>query len=184
MTSSRHACTTTCYVDAVNGSDLIRRRNDQQHASKTHSDRHRHGSHQQHDPRAAGTYSETAANRLHVQRHRPLPVRPVLPSQQAGSQRDRRGWCDNPITSFSGALATINTNATNNFGPSGIFIEGDNITLQGLRIGTNTRRQNKTIEVIGDGFTLKNSDIADPDGSIYINDFRFDSGSNTSHVKS
>ena len=45
------------------------------------------------------------------------------------------------------------------------------MTIRGLRIGTNSAGQNKTIEVIGDDFTLAASDVNDPDGSLYINDF-------------
>ncbi|GIV66444.1 MAG: hypothetical protein KatS3mg047_0837 [Bellilinea sp.] len=90
-----------------------------------------------------------------------------------------------PITDYNQVQATINTNATNNFGYSGIFVEADNVTLQGLRIGPNTPSDNKTIEVIGDGFVLRNSHIAVPDGgSVYLNDWRFDATNQVSHVKS
>ncbi|MDX2139708.1 MAG: right-handed parallel beta-helix repeat-containing protein, partial [Chloroflexota bacterium] len=78
---------------------------------------------------------------------------------------------DVPITSNAGVLARVNTNATNNFGPSGIFVDAANITIQGLEIGTNSSGQNKTIEVIADNFTLQHSYVNDPDGSVYINDF-------------
>ncbi len=88
------------------------------------------------------------------------------------------------ITDFSKVLATVTTNATNNFGPSGIFIEGDRVTISGLRIGTNAAGQNKTIEIIGDDFTLMNCDIADLQGSIYLNDWQFDVGTNTSYLRS
>jgi hypothetical protein len=36
--------------------------------------------------------------------------------------------------------------------------------------------------VIGDNFALKNTDIADPGGSVYINDFRYN-GTGASHVQ-
>lgn len=54
----------------------------------------------------------------------------------------------------------------------------------GLGISINLSGQNKTIEVIGDDFTLENCDISDLYGSVYINDFRFDTLDNLSHVRS
>lgn len=89
-----------------------------------------------------------------------------------------------PITSAAAALATITTNATNDFGPSGVFVEGDGVTIAGVIVGTNTAGQNKTIEVIGDAFTLKDSQVNDPGGSLYVNDFRFDGINDVSHVQS
>ena len=88
------------------------------------------------------------------------------------------------ITDDSKVKAFITTNATNNFGPSGIFVEGDEVTISGLGIGVNLSGQNKTIEVIGDDFALENCDISDVQGSVYINDFRFDTINNVSHVRS
>ena len=90
-----------------------------------------------------------------------------------------------PIDNYSEVKATIATNATNTFGYSGIFVEADDVTIQGLRIGKNNPGDNKTIEVIGDNFTLKNSQIdVEEGGSVYINDWRFDDTTQTSHVKS
>ena len=88
------------------------------------------------------------------------------------------------IVSIRSVEAFITTDATNHFGPSGIFVEGDGVTLSGLGIGRNRSGLNKTIEVIGDGFALENSDISDVQGSIFINDFRFDTQNNVSHVQS
>src|SRR5262249_4216859 len=90
---------------------------------------------------------------------------------------------DVPITSAASVQATINTNSNLCFGPDGIFVQGDGVTIAGVRIGTNTGGQNKTIEIWGDNFTLKNSDVADPQGSVYLNDANFDTMSNTSHVQ-
>lgn len=87
------------------------------------------------------------------------------------------------ITGDRKVEAVITTDATNHFGPSGIFVEGDGVTLSGLGIGLNLSGQNKTIEVIGDDFTLENCDISDVQGSVYINDFRFDTQNNVSHVQ-
>lgn len=85
---------------------------------------------------------------------------------------------DVPITSASATLATINTDATNNFGPSDIFVEAANVTIRGVTIGANASGYNKTVEVIGDNFTLQYVTTALPPesggGSIYINDFSAD----------
>jgi hypothetical protein len=91
---------------------------------------------------------------------------------------------DVPITSAASVQATINTNSSLCFGPDGVFVQGDDVTIAGVRIGTNTTSQNKTIEIWGDNFTLKNSDVDDPQGSVYLNDANFDTMSNTSHVQS
>ena len=84
----------------------------------------------------------------------------------------------------SALLPYVTTNATNNFGYSGIFIQGDSVTLSGLKIGPNAPSDGKTIEVIGDDFSLLNSNLAVPGGSLYFNDWRFDVGANESYVQS
>ena len=88
------------------------------------------------------------------------------------------------IKDYRNVQAFVSTDATNNFGPSGIFVEGDDVTISGLGIGVNVSGQNKTIEVIGDDFVLENSDVSDLYGSVYINDFRFDTLNNLSYVQS
>jgi hypothetical protein len=89
-----------------------------------------------------------------------------------------------PICRARDVQAFITTNATNNFGYSGIFVEADGVTLQGLDIGPNSPWSNKTIEVIGDAFTLRACDISDLYGSVYLNDWRFDEDEDVSHVQS
>ena len=90
-----------------------------------------------------------------------------------------------PITDPAATAAYVTTNATNSFGTSGFFIEGNGVTITGIKVGPNTAGDNKTIEVIGDNFTLKYSHIAVPDGgSVYLNDWRYDAISNVSYVKS
>lgn len=89
-----------------------------------------------------------------------------------------------PVSSWSKVSASITTDATNSFGPSAVFVQGDGVTLSGLGIGANVSGLNKTIEVIGDGFALLNSDISDLQGSVYINDFRYDVTQGASHVHS
>jgi uncharacterized repeat protein (TIGR01451 family) len=120
-----------------------------------------------------GAYSETAANRALFNSVGPYTFGLFMPAAKPGISVIGVNASNQPITSAISAQATITTNASNGFGPSGIFIEGDNVTLAGLRIGTNLPNTNKTIEIIGDNVTLRDNDIADPYGSVYINDFRY-----------
>ena len=85
---------------------------------------------------------------------------------------------DKPVRKVTDVQVTINTNATNNFGFDGIFVDADNTTIQGVRIGSNAAGDEKTIEVVADNFTLQFSETAIFDefglpygGSIYIDDF-------------
>lgn len=90
------------------------------------------------------------------------------------------------ITDASNTAARITTNATNNFGYSGIFVQGNGVTLAGLKIGENLPSNNKTLEIIGDNFTLKHSHMDVPgegDGVLYFGDFRYNTGTNTSYIK-
>lgn len=176
------ACTSVCYVDAVNGNDAFGG-DTPASAKKTIQagiDAVSPGGQVRVLP---GTYSETASGRTLTSIGGTYTFGLFIGDAKSGITIMGVDAGDNPITSYASVLATINTNATNNFGPSGIFVEGDNVTISGVRIGTNSAGQNKTIEVIGDNFTLKYSDIADLYGSVYINDFRFDTGTNTSHVQ-
>ncbi len=85
----------------------------------------------------------------------------------------------NPITNAAATQATINTIGDADFGPDGIMVEGANDTIQGVKIGintdpnTNAESDNKTIEVIGDNFTLQYSTTGGiaGGGSVYIDDF-------------
>ncbi len=132
-----------------------------------------------------GTYNEIAQNRYVLGTNGPHQFGLFIADDKDGISLIGVDSNGNPISNYTQVEATINTNATNNFGYSGIFIEADNVTLQGLRIGPNTPEDNKTIEVIGDGFVLRNSHIAVPaGGSVYINDWRFDETNHISHVKS
>lgn len=82
------------------------------------------------------------------------------------------------------AVAFVTTDATNNFGYAGIFVEGDGVSIRGLNIGPNVSGENKTIEIIGDAFTLADSDVSALYGSIYFDDWRFDETNDLSHVRS
>ncbi|MHB1120141.1 MAG: hypothetical protein ACYC11_08785 [Bellilinea sp.] len=91
-----------------------------------------------------------------------------------------------PITDYNNVVASITTNATNSFGYSGVFVEADNITITGFEFLNNTAGDNKTIEIIGDNFTLKHSvfSIVDQGGSVYINDWRYNDVTPDSYVES
>lgn len=132
-----------------------------------------------------GNYNEVAVGRYVLGTNGPHQFGLFIADNKDGVRLIGVDSDGEPIEDYNQVQATITTNATNNFGYSGIFIEADNVTIQGLRIGKNTPWDNKTIEVIGDNFTLKHSHIAVPDGgSVYINDWRFDNTSQVSHVKS
>jgi hypothetical protein len=128
-----------------------------------------------------GTYSETAD----------VPSPPACSGDTVGLYIGTNGITiqgvdsgGRPITDAASVQATVNTNSNLCFGPDGIFVTGDNVTIGGIRVGTNTGGQNKTIEIAGDNFTLKNCDIADLQGSVYFNDFTCsDSLATTSHIK-
>ncbi|MCW5864490.1 MAG: hypothetical protein KIT52_15455 [Anaerolineae bacterium] len=89
------------------------------------------------------------------------------------------------ITDPSATQAVITTNATNNFGYSGVFVEADDVTIAGVAIGDNTPSNNKTIEVIGDGFTFKDSFMNVSDGgSLYFGDWRYNDTTDVSYIQS
>jgi uncharacterized repeat protein (TIGR01451 family) len=132
-----------------------------------------------------GNYNEVAVGRYVLGTNGPHQFGLFIADNKDGVRLIGVDSDGEPIEDYNQVQATITTNAINDFGYSGIFIEADNVTIQGLRIGPNTPWDNKTIEVIGDNFTLKHSHIAVPDGgSVYINDWRFDNTSQVSHVKS
>ncbi len=88
-----------------------------------------------------------------------------------------------PVDSYGEAAALIKTNATNSFGTSGIFVEGDNVTFNGLMVGDNKIGNNKTFEILGNAFTLQNSQIVASDGgSVYIGDWNYDPATGTSYI--
>jgi len=132
-----------------------------------------------------GTYNETASGRYLYNNTGPYQFGLFIGQDKPGLTIRGVDENGNPITNYSNVAATITTNATNSFGYSGTFVEADGVTLQGLAFDRNIPGDNKTIEVIGDAFTLKYSKIVVPDGgSVYINDWRFDNNNQTSHVQS
>ncbi len=130
-----------------------------------------------------GAYSETAAGRFLYDASGPYQFGLFLDQGKAGVTVRGVTATGTPITTWGAVQATVTTNATNDFGPSGVFVEADGATLSGLAIGVNSGGQNKTLEVIGDDFHLVACDVADVYGSVYVSDFRYDAGLNVSHVK-
>ncbi len=134
-----------------------------------------------------GSYNETASNRT-LYNGGTYQFGFYVGQAKSGLTVQGVDTSGNPITDSANVAASVKTNATNNFGYSGVFIEGDNVTISGLKILDNyvagAVDNNKTVEVIGDNFTLKYSQIAVSDGgAVYISDFRYDAANNASMVK-
>lgn len=129
-----------------------------------------------------GDYTEIAANRTLQSGSGPHTFGLFVPAAKFGITLQGVNSGNSPIGYWASVVATIYTSATNTPGPSGIFVEGDNVSIVGLRIGENAPARNRTIEVIGDGFTLRDAEVSDPAGRVYIHDPRYNSGSGTAHV--
>ncbi len=176
-------CTTVCYADAVNGNDANSGQTPAT-AKKTIQaaiDAVQPGGEVRVLP---GTYNETATNRFVLGVNGPHQFGLFINKNNVTIMGVNAS--DIPITDATAVLATVNTNATNTFGYSGIFVEGDGVTIQGLRIGPNTPSNNKTIEVIGDAFTLRDVHLAVTGGvgAVYFGDWRYDTVNNVSHIQS
>jgi hypothetical protein len=118
-----------------------------------------------------GAYNETAAGRTLVSTAGTYQFGLFFPASKPGIDLIGVDADNLEITDADLTLATINTNATNDFGPSGIFVEADDITIQGVKIGPNAGDSNKTIEVIGDSFRQQYVTYDAGGWSLYINDF-------------
>lgn len=175
-------CTTTCYVDAVNGNDASG--GDTPATAKKTIQAALDAVSPNGTVRVLpGNYDETATGRWVLGVNGPHQFGLFIDKDGVTVQGVDAG--DNPITDYNALAAYVTTNATNNFGASGIFVQGDNVTIAGLHIGPNIPGDNKTIEIIGDGFTLKDSHIDVPGGgSVYFNDWQFDTLNDISHIQS
>jgi hypothetical protein len=119
-----------------------------------------------------GTYNESAPNSNPTTIGGTYQFGLFFPSSKPGITLMGVTSADVAITDPTATQATIHTDATNDFGYDGIFVEAANTTIQGVKIGPNASGDNKTIEVVGENFTLQDSTTAIPNGgSIYINDF-------------
>jgi hypothetical protein len=165
-------CTTTCYVDATSGDDTddgasmaTAKKTIQAALDTVVTDG---------EVRVMpGNYHESAPNSFPTTITGPYQFGLFFGSGKPGVSLVGVTALDVPITSANATLATITTNATNSFGTDGIFVEAANTTIQGLKIGSNDSGDNKTIEIVGDNFTLRYAATAIPGGggSIYIDDF-------------
>ncbi|WP_374685977.1 DUF1565 domain-containing protein, partial [Promineifilum sp.] len=132
-----------------------------------------------------GSYNETAVNRWVLGVNGPHQFGLFIAKNGVTLQGVTAA--DVAITDPNATEADITTNATNNFGTSGIFVEGDDVTIAGLEIGPNIPGENKTIEIIGDGFTLKDCLMTGDgiDGAYpYFGDWRYDTGTGVAHIES
>ena len=139
-----------------------------------------------------GDYDEKATNRKLYNNNGPYQFGLFIGQSKTGIIVGGAKEDGTPITDYNQVGANITTYATNTFGYSGIFVEADDVTIQGLRIKDNIvggkQNNNKTLEIIGDNFTLKYCHLnvgegTEDGGSIYFNDWRFDITTNTSHLK-
>ncbi len=137
-----------------------------------------------------GSYDETAASRTILagtpKAQGPHQFGLFLPNNKPGLSLIGVDGTGTPITDPNSTdLPYITTNATNNFGASGIWVEGENVTIQGFEIGPNIPGDNKTFEIVADGFTLKYSNLSIPGGgSVYLGDWLYDAGTSTSAIES
>lgn len=129
-----------------------------------------------------GDYHEVAANRTLDSGSGPHTFGLFVPATKFGITLQGVDSGNGAIGYWASVAATIVTSATNSPGPSGIFIEGDNVSIVGLRIAENGPTRDRTIEVIGDGFTLRDAEVSDPAGRVFIHDPRYNSGSGAAHV--
>lgn len=125
-----------------------------------------------------GNYNETAAGSILFDSSGPYQFGLFISATKTGLTIQGVDGGGNPITSAAAVMAHITTNATNNFGTSGTFIEADNVTITGLDFGQNAVETNKTIELLGDNATFRYCQFTDQDvtygygGSLYMNDWR------------
>ncbi|MEO6157161.1 MAG: hypothetical protein ABIQ39_05975, partial [Ilumatobacteraceae bacterium] len=122
---------------------------------------------------APGNYTETASNRTPSNLAGSYQFGLFFPSTKAGVTLEGDKADGTPNTDPTSPTVFITTNSTANFGPDGIFVDADDVTVSGVQVNGNIGGDNKTFEVAGDNFTLKNSrtNIPDGGGSVYFNDF-------------
>lgn len=77
---------------------------------------------------------------------------------------------DVPVALASEAAVLFQTGSTANFGPSGVFVQANGVTLEGLKIGDNVSSSNKTVEVVGEAFTMNKCFIntSSDEGAFYM----------------
>ena len=163
------ACTMTCYVDAATGNDANGGASpgDAKKTIQAAIDQVSSGGEVRVFP---GAYDETASGRGTDTDTGPYQFGLFFPPSKAGITLQGVTAADVPITTAATIAATVTTNATNSFGYSGVFVSADNITIRGMGFGANAAGDEKTFEVIGNGFMLDASKITS-DGNLYIADW-------------
>jgi hypothetical protein len=164
-------CTTVCYADVATGNDAFGG-DTPASAKKTIQAAINQVSAGGEVRVLPGTYNETAPGSAPTSLGGTYQFGLFFGSAKPGITLMGVTAADVPIANAAATLATINTDATNNFGTSGIFVEAANTTIRGVTIGPNLSGDNKTIEVVADNFTLQYSATAIPDGgAIYLSEF-------------
>jgi hypothetical protein len=179
-------CTTVCYVSASFGNDA---NTGQQSAPfrtiQTAIDAVAPGGTVKVRP---GTYSEAASARTPVSIPGTYDFGLFIGTDKAGITIQGVDSSDTPFTSAAAVAAggpQVRGNSTASFGPVEIFVEGDNVTIQGIRVGSNltdatgcpvpgTCTQGRAIESVGENFHLDSSVIEDFYGSVLLTDPRYD----------
>ncbi|MEP7204166.1 MAG: right-handed parallel beta-helix repeat-containing protein [Ilumatobacteraceae bacterium] len=165
-------CSTTCYVSAATGNDAFG--GDSVTSAKKTIQAAINAVNSGGQVRVLpGSYNETAPNSAPTTIGGIYQFGLFFGSAKPGISLIGVTAADGDITNPNATLATITTNATNSFGTDGIFVEAENTTIQGVKIGPNIPGDNKTIEVVADNFTLRYAatEIPAGGGSIYIDDF-------------
>lgn len=93
------------------------------------------------------------------------------------------------VTDPDDVAVSFTTNATNNFGYAGTFVEGDNVTISGLEFGNNYSDANvmspanswKALEIIGNNLTFTNN-VVNATAAVFFNDMRYDVGNSLSYI--
>jgi hypothetical protein len=131
---------------------------------------------------APGTYNETASNRR-IDGVGPYRFGLFIGYDKQGITIQGVKADSTPVTQYADTAAFITTNATNHFGYSGVFVEGDDVTINGLIFGDNLPSNNKTIEVIGDNFSFSNNRMVAEMGSLYFGDWDFNTATMESQIE-
>jgi parallel beta-helix repeat protein len=175
------ACTTVCYADAVSGNNANGGASAAD-AKKTIQAAINQVSAGGEVRVLPGTYNESAPGSAPTSLGGTYQFGLFFGSAKPGITLMGVTAADAPIANAAATLATINTDATNNFGTSGIFVEAANTTIRGVTIGPNLSGDNKTIEVVADNFTLQYSATAIPDGgAVYLSEFDSPAGAVSSY---
>jgi hypothetical protein len=130
-----------------------------------------------------GAYSETAGSRFTYNSSGPHTFGLIVPVTKAGITIQGVTSSNAVIGNWASTVATVTTNATNSFGPSGIYVEADNVTVSGLRFAGNSTPAASTLDIIGDNFSLLYSNIAAANGVVLFRDARYNPLSGVSYIQ-